>query len=362
MLRPSSAHRWMYCTAAPSFAAALAEQPDTDASMEGTCAAWVADCVLSGDASTAEDMLDAVHSNGWVVTPDMVFYVQKYLDMIHAYGDVPLETERHVKLCEGVEGTLDHTMLTWVDTLLVTDLKFGYSPVEAFENWQTLTYGAARYNELPAEQRKLITKIVLRIFQPRAFHPDGISRDWVLTPQELMNYAQLVANQANVILNGIVTATPGEHCKHCPAANNCNALIQSMYKGYDVIEDTRQVHLTDDELTAELNFIEKLYKMVDTRKTALYAEAEQRLQQGQYIQGWGMVPGQSYRALTVEPTVIKMMTGIEPYVKKLMTPSQLEKEGVPLKTVEHLQTVRPGKRSFKQLPKGDFKKMFERNK
>ena len=81
LLRPSAAHRWWRCSASISATRlpdALPEE-DQDAAREGTCAAWVAECVINGDASSAADMLGRSHENGWEVDDDMVRHVQEYM-------------------------------------------------------------------------------------------------------------------------------------------------------------------------------------------------------------------------------------------------------------------------------------------
>ena len=44
--RPSAAHRWTKCSAAPLFASRAGPQPTSDPAREGTCAAWVAELML----------------------------------------------------------------------------------------------------------------------------------------------------------------------------------------------------------------------------------------------------------------------------------------------------------------------------
>ena len=67
-------HRWIVLT------------QDGDAAREGTCAAWVAELVINGDATCAEDMLGKVHANGWEVDEEMVKHINAYLAILPADG------------------------------------------------------------------------------------------------------------------------------------------------------------------------------------------------------------------------------------------------------------------------------------
>ena len=78
--RPSAAHRWTKCSAAPLFASRAGPQPTSDAAREGTCAAWVAELMLT-DQPVEVGMM---HENGWEVDPDMIGHMQEYADICRA--------------------------------------------------------------------------------------------------------------------------------------------------------------------------------------------------------------------------------------------------------------------------------------
>ena len=59
--RPSAAHRWTKCSAAPLFASRAGPQPTSDPAREGTCAAWVAELLLT-DQPVEVGMMHRGHS------------------------------------------------------------------------------------------------------------------------------------------------------------------------------------------------------------------------------------------------------------------------------------------------------------
>lgn len=326
-LRPSGSYRWSRCAAAPTFESKIPPEPDSDEAREGTAAAWVADCVLKGDAHSAEDMLGETHANGWLVTPDMVFYVQQYIDLIKSRGGVTT-TEQFVRLSPVIAGTFDSsTSIEGSSVLHVDDLKYGFKIHEVFEHTQLIIYGAAEALRL-IQSGRTITRVILGIFQPRAFHPEGIYRTWTLTIEQLWEYAHHLIARGEMCQAPQPVATPGNHCDHCRARTSCAALAMSVYKDYSVVEDHRQRHLSAEELSAELTFLEQAERRLKSRKEAIEAEALERVKnRKEHVRGWFMKERHGHRKFTVHPLVVKYLTGVEPYKPVLVTPAELEREG-----------------------------------
>ena len=218
ILRPSSAHQWMRCG---MVAKTPPDRPEAqnDAALEGTCAAWVAEVVINGDATTAEDLLGRSHSNGWVVDEDMVRHMQSYLDIVQRHQNGRAEVFRSHPL--GLQGTLDFEGISADGRITyITDLKYGYDVVEARENWQLLCYLWLLLTTLPAE--KYPPMVQLAIYQPRALHRDGPYRKWVLGIDEYMPYMEQITRRIQNVEN---MAVSGDHCKHCLLAYGCEALL-----------------------------------------------------------------------------------------------------------------------------------------
>lgn len=324
-LRPSNSYRWANCHAFPQFAENLPAQPDNDAAREGTAAAWVAEVVLTGDAHSCEDLVGRTHKNGWLITEEMADDVQKYVSMIQKRGGV-IGAEKFVTLSKDplIEGTPDSNAHMINDKLLyIDDLKYGYRVVEIYENWQLLIYGAAVLRTLPPGSVNLIQ---LAVYQPRAFHRDGIYRKWVIDVAELNHYVAMIIAAGRKCLAENPLATPGPWCRDCPVASKCVAVINTAYSVIESIQSKHQRDMTVDELAKMLDFIEFGDKIMKSVKTAVVAEAEQRIRK-ERIPGWWMKGATGHRKFTVPAATVQMLTGIDPYKKDIITPAEAIRRG-----------------------------------
>lgn len=357
LLNPSNASRWINCAASPWFAEKCPPREQTDEMREGTCAAWVADQVLKGDAGSAEDMTGETHQNGWQVTPDMVYYVQQYIDLVQSRGGTKI-SEQTVRLSPRIIGRLDSSTTLSAETLCVDDLKYGYKIVEAVENPTMIIYGAGEYLRINNPQ---ITHVQLGIHQPRAFHPLGIYRTWTLTVSELMERAQKIIAAGDAVYEPEPVATPGTHCKNtnCPAASSCAALAMSVYADHTYVQDSRQRHMTGEELATEMNVLDDIENRLKARKGAVYAEAEERIKKGEFLRGWHLQPTYGNRVLTVDPKLVTVLTGIPATEEKVKSPAQLERDGVSPEIMKHISKTPTVGHKLKRVPKNYFNKAFK---
>lgn len=310
----------------PRFAAMLPETPPSDEAREGTCAAWVAEMVLTGEADHASDMAGQTHENGWLVEIDMVRYVQKYVDLIRSYGG-EIHTERKVRLNQMIEGTPDAFAVLAGDGILrVDDLKYGFGIVEEYKNTQVMIYAGAILRYLMPKNVK-IRKVVIGIYQPRAWHPRGTHRTWDVWPETLMKYVQEIERAGQECQDVTALATPGDHCEYCPAAATCTALAHNLYRGYRIVGDERQGHMTADEISAELDFLNLMGDMLSARKKRVEAEAEERMKRAEYIPRYGFAERRGNPKFTIDGPMLQAITGKDPYEKKIATPAEMIRRG-----------------------------------
>lgn len=338
ILRPSAAYRWSNCAAYPSLAAQVPQPVESDAAREGTCAAWVAECVLHGDAASCFDLVGRTHQNGWFVTEEMAADVEEYVDLVRADShDGKLWAEQRVRFSDQplIEGTLDAAGIVETLRLKLKDLKYGYRLVEVYANPQLIVYGWALYNMLVKSGHQ-INEIELAIYQPRAFHPEGPFRKWVVTPQELYEHAAALYERALKTTVPDAPATPGAWCSDCPAANGCKALADRVYALTETVATRAHRSLTSVELGRELDFIDQAEKLLKVRATAIRTEAEQRLKSGESVPGWWMTARRGNRRFKVDGTIVQLLTGVDPWVRKECTPKELERRGASPEIVEKL--------------------------
>lgn len=357
-LRPSSAFKWSNCALNPHFEAAAGPEEVTDAAREGTCAAWVAECVLRGDAYSADDLVGRNHENGWLVNLDMAYYVQKYINHVRSRGGT-VSAEQRVVICAFIQGTLDSSSVSYTsDTLYVDDLKFGMDPVDVFENPQLVLYGGGEYLRLgrPAH----IRKVRLGIYQPRAFHHEGPYRYWDMEIDELMMQLHHLIDRGQAVQQPGALATPGAWCRRCTGAKGCEALAHSIYRGGEFI--TKSAHyreLTDEELAAELDAINLLAKLLKARRSAIEPDAESRLR-SKGLRGYVLKERKGNRAFKYAPEVIKAMTGVDPFDNSMCTPAELERRGARPDMVEFLSERPSLPKKMERLDDKEMRRMFDK--
>lgn len=354
-LRPSSAHMWMNCAGQPTMAGRMPPQTPTDASREGTCAAWVAEMMFTDQPVKVGD----AHSNGWLVEPEMLSYIAKYVELVRSHGG-KIHVERKVRLNDLVEGTPDaFAVLDGDGVLYADDLKFGFGIVEPHRNPQVSIYAGAILRHL-ASRDVIIRRVVIGIYQPRAWHPAGVYRTWAIYPEELMAFVHEIEAAIPATQQNSPLLTPGSHCEYCPAASTCGAVTHENYRVHSVMGADTQRHMSPEELAAELSFIDLAEDMLKARRTAVYAEAEARMKKAQHIPGWHMAERRGNRRFKVDAAMVRLMTGIDPEVKKMVTPAEVERMGANPEIMRHLTEVPIIAPKLERIPPGYYTNLFKR--
>lgn len=363
-LHPSVAHRWVNCSAAPSFSQGKAdvERGENDAAREGVCAAWVADTVLRGDATCAEDMVGKTHANGWFVDEEMGDHVQKYIDIVSSRTGI-LKTELNVSLSQDppIYGRIDSACIS-IDEgkAYVDDLKYGYRIVEPWAE-QCLIYGGTLLGFDPhiaaSFDTSKIEEVQLGIFQPRASHPSGKYRTITYTRDQLIQRCSEIIKQGKECFAPNPSATPGPWCDKCFGNVDCVALTHTIYSILDTVRSAQQHHMDGRELGAELDLIHFADSLVSSRKDALEAEAVSRIRK-EFIPGWEMYHGTGKRRWKFEPHVIQAFTGVNPFEEKLVSPKQMERMKVDSALVEALSEKPPTGAKLRKINTNQVDKFF----
>ena len=186
IIAPSSAHRWVNCTASAMLSRLL---PERESNAKADLGTRLHEAAATGDTTG----LDPEHVK-WVETyrslvPDGLYEEKISKSIVH-----PMHF-----------GTVD--FISYVRTsavLTIVDFKTGKWAVDATENWQLIGYAA----EMPfAETYKL------GIFQPAiSMKPKW----WVLSAEQFEPYAKRYREAAHAAFDN-PTFYQGEWCKFCPA-------------------------------------------------------------------------------------------------------------------------------------------------
>lgn len=236
---PSQAERFFACHGSTNLLARVSVREESKWAKEGTDAHYVLEHALRNGFRRAKEAHD--DSDLWMFplnTNDNYFYfsVQVALDYVYSildeYPDAEMSLEQEVNVpCPSAPGEADgyNDIRIWIPNiklLYVIDFKHGAGITKAaFGNKQLLQYGAGIVYHMAEKPEQTI----LTIIQPRAFHPDGATREYEVTEFDLLNYLDEMdqAIAANLREDAVLTVDDNgrttDHCRFCDAKTICPA-------------------------------------------------------------------------------------------------------------------------------------------
>lgn len=302
VLPPSAAHRWVNC---PGSVQAEAKYPDreSDSSREGTAAHWVAEQVLNSyrdqSVRVVSDFIDKTAPNGIVITDEIADGVAVYVtDVLKRCQDGGYLQKMQIEQTVMVDrvsplnwGTPD----CWIfdassGHLTLWDFKFGRVPVENHENWQLIDYTIGVLDSITGGNgiSDQMISVELRIVQPRAFHPDGTCRNWIIKGDDLRTYANQLKLSAEQSQLPNPPCKSGDWCGHCLASHSCHTLQKDVARVADRIETLQLIDMTPENTAVELRYLEKALALVKERYEGLSAQALEQQKNGVVIPGYSI--------------------------------------------------------------------------
>ena len=350
MIHASSLGRIMACGASHRLQQGYPDD-DNDASKEGTLAhEWAKYRLLGGDQKPND-----LEMNGHVET-----YVNlcNSLKMEHCLNGVEEQMD------DGhVTGTTDFWSWTPYE-LIIADLKYGYGWVEPENNWQLIMYAILIWLKYGNKGQVIPPQVRLIIYQPRANHPDGETREWKFNGEHLRGYYNQIQNRIGEIEAGNETAVAGGYCRYCRAITDCTTNWRNVSGLLDIAYAPEKLELSPVQLSAELDNLYQAADLIKHRLTALEASAEKRINAGEIVPGY--VVKQSYGKLewTVPDPVdackdldVDITTGV-----KYMTPTQVIDSGkLSKEMVSMMASRKPGAFSLKKQDVNFIKKLMEKD-
>ena len=342
LLSPSSAHRWLHCTASPR----LEEHEEDKGSIfaqEGTLAhAYCARALkrflgLPTDGEDAEiDSLSELHDNA--MDEHVAGYAATVLGKLEAARkmtpDARLLVETRLDFSEWVPeafGTADAVIIA--DGVMdVIDFKYGRGVrVDADNNPQMMIYalGALRLFDLEYG----ISQVRMTIIQPRLDHVS----EWETSAAELLSWAEKTLRpKAKEAWDGNGHQEPGDWCRFCKIRTRCKALA-------NMCQQT-QANFSDPRLLTADQIAEKVLPYLTVIKSWVSDVEEYALQQaldGVAFTGWKVVEGRSVRRVT-DPKAVAATLGAAGYTEdSYLRPREL-------KTITDLEKT-IGKKRFGEL-------------
>lgn len=306
ILPPSSASIWGKpdgCTGWYQMQKHYPDVGETIEAAEGTASHEIGSTLINhfinnDEWLTSRYFISAKASNGIEFTEEMfdaaLIYAQNVVGVYHRnYSDCHIEERIEINDIHSVVfGTPD----CWVVNphqfrLYIWDYKFGHEIVEAFENWQLLCYLAGIIKRLKIDDSRLT--VHMRIIQPRAYHIDGIIREWEINAALLRPYFNILHNNAHAALSNNAKTKSGSHCRHCTARHACMSAIHAGVQLYEIAGQPIPYDMPLDALGLQCQIVERARKQLEYIETGMKAQIESMVKSGKIIPGWKLQRGRS---------------------------------------------------------------------
>ena len=212
-LSPSSAHRWMVCTASP---AATADAPDesSEAADFGSFCHEIAAAALDLKRDAASYLGERSACDRFEIDAETADHIQTYLDAVRFAHDLhggDLLVEQKVRLTDEIWGTADAVIVSEdARHLVVIDLKMGAGVYVEADSVQLAIYAGAAIATHDFDPERVTTAIV----QPR-HHQGEAWREHIYKRDELDRVIDVVTAAA-VSTHIAPTFQAGDHCQFCP--------------------------------------------------------------------------------------------------------------------------------------------------
>jgi hypothetical protein len=270
-----------------------------------------------GALQYAEDVRDVMRSTGVFGGPNLA--IEQRVDAPHIHAES--------------WGTPDCTLFK-DGVLYLWDYKFGHRVVDAFENWQLISYAIGKLDEITggnglADQH---IRIVMTVVQPRAYHRRGTVRRWECMGSDLRPYANILAGKAAEALGDDPQCVTGPECLHCSGRHACPTLQHATMAAVAYLGKPTPEPLDADALGLEKRILDHAALLIKARLTGIDAQIEAMIKSGGTVPGWALEPGQGRQRWNVPPVeVIALgdMLGIDlRKPEEPITPKQAQKAGI----------------------------------
>lgn len=359
-IKASALNRVMNCSGSYLAEKPLPKQDQNDAAKEGDAAHWCATYINDHKGELGKPGKKA--PNGWVTDQVMWNYAADYVAAVTGRGDfaVDFETEANWQATPKLEVRCRIDSCGYDaenETLYIDDFKYGFRVVDVTYNWSLIAYAVGKVRSFQI----LPKRIVLSIYQPRPYHPEGAHRSWEITCDELIRLHDKLIYRFNNLDNVLKTGPWCTHCKAAPA--NCSAVRTASFNAVDVIMDSSSNNLSTDEHAYELALLERAQKVVKERFAWLEDLATSRIKEGEIIPGYYLKKsyGKSQWNTKKAVTELAKSSGIKLFDRLPVTPAEAIRRGVDEDLVkEHTNRPQRGVKLAKGSSAELAKKVFNK--
>jgi hypothetical protein len=228
---------------------------------------------------------------------------------------------------------------------VIGDLKTGYIQIDAFENWQLISYSSGINIKTPW------TKFM--IFQTV---PVPTIREWKVATLQLEKYYAILREAASEAMSSNPLMRTGPHCRYCEGMPCCEAGRRAALEGVEL--SLRHKELTPEELAVELHVLNKAADAIKFRLTSLTAQAMSHIAHGKQVPGWSIssTTGREKWVVPVKDVIeIGNTFGVDVSKVDVLTPNQAREAGLPAALVNMFSKRDQGSTTLKEL---NVDKMF----
>jgi len=318
----STAKRVINCPGSVALVAQMPPKPSSIYADTGTLLHNVIADVLDGKA-TPQDFLGAVHAD---VTLDQDLIDRKLMPALAALNEIDpdkqMEYETEVivgfgDLLPGVFGSADIVGRIG-DTAYIVDWKFGDGvAVDVEENPQLMFYAAAAMRTPVAQWAfEGATKVELVIVQP------PYVKRWETTPRRIQLFEKELMQAVKIAQQPDAPLAQGDWCRWCAAKAVCPIMTGAADRA--LVAALQNVDA--EQLSDHLQMADQLENWIKEVR----ALAMQKLESGQPVPGYKLVPKRALRQWVSEGKALDAMCDMGLDVKeltetKLLSPAQAEK-------------------------------------
>ena len=324
----SSMYRWANCPASVKLSEHMPSSESSYA-LEGTRAHELASYYLLNDKWPNDlhmqdnaEMIEAVQ-----VYVDSVYQDRRALDSTYNGNLFLVEHGFSLKEIDPeAYGTADCVIYDAKKKhLIVYDFKYGAGiSVEVTNNEQLMYYALGAILSLPQIR---VSKVILKIVQPRCPHPEGMIREWAFSSIETLDFYAEVELAIKKTKDPNAPINPGKWCRFCPAAPVCPKLTENALTFAKEIFTPVPDKYDPKKLSEMLDKLEVIEDHAKKVREFAYAEAIR----GRCPPGYKLVEKRATRKwrpeLLIEQILEKMgVDSLEMYeTPKLKSPAQIEK-------------------------------------
>lgn len=343
-LNPSSAERWVTCTASPRYIRdnwnLLAESTDTAWNQEGTTAHELAAAALEGRKMNP-------FACPVPPTKEMNRHAWNYMEYVEGLrvGDAKVYVERKLPLFYMHErnAMIDAVVVNHNEVHII-DFKYGEGvQISPVGNLQCIIYAYVAVRDYASYALLRGTMpVTIHIYQPRGRGAEAPAKVWETNVGEIAKVATIITGIAQTILNNangddtykVQFAPSDKACQFCPAKGFCTARQQHF--GREVkqlaVVDKAPLPLSTTLTLEQRAAVLKHKSAIEKWLKDVAADTQRLMLEGTKVPGWKLVMSNGGHRFWTDPEEAKKLLLADTILKReevitetLASPAQVEK-------------------------------------